>query len=261
MKTVSRSNLNSKNLISSPVEPGQLTWFWPVMVVFSRLIFAVLAQTLVAALFFRTSPSPMLSAGNWWPVYGTLIDLGCLILILALIKKEGVLFRDLVHYDRSQIKRDLLIGLGNILWVFPLAVAGIIITSLFIFNNPQPPSVYSPLPAWAAFYSLLIFPVFWGGMEQATYQGYALPRLVTVFKSPGLAISLVAFGWGIQHIALPFIVDWRFMLFRFLSFLPLAIVMTLVYLRKRRLIPLMVAHWAVDMFGILSGIILPMFLK
>jgi len=155
----------------------------------------------------------------------------------------------------------ILTGLGYILWVFPLAMAGIITTSLLIFNNPQPPSIYSPLPLWAAFYSLLIFPVFWGLMEQITYQGYGLSRLENLTPHPGYAIAVVAFGWGIQHIALPLIVDWRYMLFRFLSFLPLAIVMTLVYRRKRRLIPLIIAHWAVDMFGILSGIFLPMFMK
>ena len=41
----------------------------------------------------------------------------------------------------------------------------------------------------------------------------------------------------------------------------LAVVMTLVYLRTRRLIPFIVAHWAVDMIGILTGIILPMLVK
>jgi membrane protease YdiL (CAAX protease family) len=34
--------------------------------------------------------------------------------------------------------------------------------------------------------------------------------------------------------------------------------MTLIYLRTRRLIPFVVAHWAVDMIGILTAVILPM---
>jgi membrane protease YdiL (CAAX protease family) len=117
------------------------------------------------------------------------------------------------------------------------------------------------LPVWGAIYSLLIFPVLWALMEQCTYQGYALPRLETSLKSTGLALAIVVFGWGIQHIALPLTFDLRFMLYRFLSFLPLAVVMTLVYLRTRRLIPFIVAHWAVDMIGVLTGIILPMVVK
>ena len=98
-------------------------------------------------------------------------------------------------------------------------------------------------------------------MEQCTYQGFALPRLEGALKSKGFAIAIVAFGWGIQHIALPLTFDGCFMVYRFLSFLPLAVVMTLVYLRTRRLIPFIVAHWAVDMIGILTGILLPMILK
>jgi membrane protease YdiL (CAAX protease family) len=117
------------------------------------------------------------------------------------------------------------------------------------------------LPAWAAIYSLLVFPVLWALMEQCTYQGYALPRLQASLKNTGLAVVLVAFGWGLQHIALPLTFDARFMLYRFLSFLPLAVVMTLIYLRTRRLIPFIVAHWAVDMIGILTAIILPMVVK
>ena len=55
--------------------------------------------------------------------------------------------------------------------------------------------------------------------------------------------------------------DWRYMLYRFLSFLPLAVVMALIYLRTRRLIPFIIAHWAVDMLGVLSGIVMPMLMK
>jgi len=254
-------DLNSKDMIQKRVNVGQVLWKWPLAMVFARLFLAVIAQSLVALLFFSASPSPYQAAAAWWPVYGTLIDLGCFILIIRQIRTEGLRFRDLLGFDQRRLGRDILIGLGFILWVFPLAMIGITAASLLIFANPQPPSVYFPLPIWAAAYSLLIFPAIWGLMEQSTYQGYALPRLKALFSRPGLAIAIVAFGWGLQHIALPLIFDWRYMLYRFLSFLPLAVVMTLVYLRTRRLLPLIIAHWAVDMLGILSGLILPMLMK
>ena len=254
-------NLNSKNMVQKRIASGQVDWKWPLAIVFARLFFALLAQSLVAMLFFSASPSPYKAAGDWWPVYGILIDLGCFILITWQIKKEGLRFQDLLNFDARRFWRDVLIGWGFILWVFPLAIIGITGASLLIFGSQQPPSIYSPLPVWAAVYSLLIFPVIWSVVEQTTYQGYVLPRLDAILPHPGLAIAIVAFGWGIQHIALPLIFDWHYMLYRFLSFLPLAIVMTLVYLRTRRLIPFMIAHWAVDMLGVLSGIIVPMLMK
>lgn len=231
------------------------------MLVFSRLFLAIIAQSLVALVFFRSTASPYQSAGKWWPVYGILIDLECFFLVTWRASMEGLRFRDLINFDSRRLGRDLLLGLVYILWFFPLAMVGILGFSFLIYGSPQPPSVYSALPGWAAFYSLLIFPVIWGLMEQVTYQGYALPRLEALWKHRGFAVAIVAFGWGFQHIALPLTLDVRFMLFRFLSFLPLAVVMTLIYLRTRRLIPFIVAHWAVDMIGILTGIILPMFMK
>jgi len=255
------TDLNSKNMIQKRLASGQITSKWPYVIVFARLFFALVTQSLVAALFFSKSPSPYQAAGDWWPVYGTLIDLGCFILIIWQIKKEGLRFRDLLNFDQRRLRRDVLIGLAFILWVFPLAMVGIIGCSLLIFGSSQSPSIYNSLPVWAAVYSLLIFPLTWGLMEQCTYQGYALSRLNAMLPRPGLAIAIVVFGWSIQHIALPLMFDWRYMLYRFLSFLPLAVVMALIYLRTRRLIPFIIAHWAVDMLGILSGIVMPMLMK
>jgi uncharacterized protein len=255
------TNLNSKTLIQTRAVSGKLTWKWPALIVFARLVLAVAAQGLVAVLFFRSTSSPLLDAGKWWPVYGTLIDLGCFFVITWRASQEGLRFRDLINFDPHRLGRDIGLGLVYILWFFPLAMVGILGFSLLIYGTAQPPSVYSPLPAWAAIYSLLVFPAIWGLMEQATYQGYALPRLEALWPRSGFAVALVAFGWGIQHIALPMTLDLRFMLFRFLSFIPLAVVMTLIYLRTRRLIPFAIAHWAVDLIGILTGIILPMMVK
>jgi uncharacterized protein len=255
------TDLNGKNNLQKQAALGRLTLKWPLLMVFSRLILAVVIQCLVALVFFHSAPSPILSAGKWWPVYGTLIDLGCLMLVVRLARKEGLRFRDLINFDAQRLGRDVLRGLLYILWFFPLATAGILGFSLLIYGSLQPPATYSALPGWAAFYALLLFPLIWGIMEQCTYQGYALPRLEALLPKKWMAIAVVVFGWGLQHIALPLTFDPRFMLYRFLSFIPLALVMTLIYLRTRRLIPFMVAHWLVDMVGVLTAVILPMVMK
>ena len=251
------ADLNSRVMNRKRAASGRLNWKWPVMIVFARLFFAIIAQSLIALLFFSSASSPYMAAGRWWPVYGVLIDLGCFLVITWRAGKEGLRFRDLINFDPHHLGRDLLLGLVYILWFFPLALVGILGSSGLLYGTLQPPSVYGQLPDWAAVYSLLVFPIIWGLMEQATYQGYALPRLEAVLPNRGFAIALVVFGWGIQHIALPLTFDMRFMFFRFLSFIPLAVVMTLIYLRTRRLIPFIVAHWAVDMIGILTAVILP----
>ncbi|MBN1855629.1 MAG: CPBP family intramembrane metalloprotease [Dehalococcoidia bacterium] len=252
------TNLNSDPNIQNRVATGQLTLRWPIAIVFARLLLAIIAQMLVALLFLRLASSPYAAAGGYWPVYAIFIDLGCFFLVTWRARTEGLRFRDLIGLDSRRLTVDVRTGFVYVLWVFPLAMAGILGFGFLIYGTFQAPSVYSPLPAWAAIYSLLVFPAVWALMEQCTYQGYALPRLVALFNSRSVAVALVALGWGIQHVALPLTFDVQFALFRFLSFLPLAVAMTLVYLRTRRLVPLVIAHWVVDMAGIVNGIILPM---
>jgi hypothetical protein len=55
----------------------------------------------------------------------------------------------------------------------------------------------------------------------------------------------------VQHSALPFIPDARFVLFRFLAFLPGVLAAMTIYWRTRRLAPLIVAHWPMDIVGAL----------
>jgi uncharacterized protein len=88
--------------------------------------------------------------------------------------------------------------------------------------------------------------VIWSFTEEMTYQGYVLPRLQVLTDRSWLAVLLVGFGWALQHCFLPFSLDSRQLLFRFLIFLPLVIVMPILYLRVRRLLPFVIAHWGMD---------------
>jgi hypothetical protein len=68
---------------------------------------------------------------------------------------------------------------------------------------------------------------------------------------------MVGFFWAFQHSLLPFIADWRFLLFRTLAFAPGAFAMMTIYWRTRRLAPLIVAHWPMDIAGALMVCVLP----
>ena len=61
-----------------------------------------------------------------------------------------------------------------------------------------------------------------------------------------VANLLVALLWSAQHCALPLILDWRFVLYRFLAFLPGVAALMYLYARTRRLTPLVIAHWPMD---------------
>ena len=66
---------------------------------FARAALAVAAQGVVAAVFaFRASPTPWHDSEPWLPVYGTLIDAGCLALLWRLTRREGIGLFDLVGF-------------------------------------------------------------------------------------------------------------------------------------------------------------------
>ena len=257
-----RLELNSQSAIEGRVEAKVITWRGPLLMVFARLVLAFAAQALVALLFaFRSSSAPWLSAARWWPVYAVLIDLSCLALMVRLTRREGIHLLDLVSFDRKRLGSDVLLGLGFGIVFLPIAVIGIVMSNRLVNGILAPLSIYSPLPVWAVIYSLLVFPLIWGMVEQLTYQGYALPRLQALTRKSWVAVVLVTFGWAVQHVGLPSVFDLRYMLVRLLSFLPLALVMTVVYLRVRRLLPFFIAHWAMDFLGVVSGILVPMMRK
>ncbi len=103
-----------------------------------------------------------------------------------------------------------------------------------------------PLPIWATVYALTVWWLIWSPTEEITYQAYVLPRLQVLTGHTWIAFVIVGFFWSAQHCALPLILDWRFVLYRFLSFVPGVLALMFFYWRKRRLAPLIVAHWPMD---------------
>ena len=249
---------NSKIKLQERLRAGRITWKWPLMIVFARLIFAVLAQALVAGLYLiQGHATPWQAAAPWWIVYGTLIDIGCFILLARLVHREGIRLVDLISFQRQRFGRDLLTGVGFIVLYLLLAVAGGILFGALVYGADPTPAVMVPLPLWGTLFSLFVWPLIWAFAEEMTYQGYALPRLELLTGRGWLAILIVSFGWAIQHSAMPLMSDWRWALFRFGSSLLLALILPIIYLRTRRLLPFIIAHWAANFASVLMTVVLP----
>jgi len=220
--------------------------------VLARSAFALLAHGFVALMFVvQRHPSPGSAAAAWWTVYGTLVDIGCLVLLFRLTRRERIRLVDLVGFSSKTLLGDVLLGAGLFVVLFPVVVGGgSLLASLLVYGTARPnlpPGVFHrSLPLWGVLYSRLIWWVIWSFTEEVTYQGYALPRLQVLTGRSWLAILWVAFGWALQHCFLPFSLDVKQVIFRFLIFVPLVIVMPILYLRLRRLVPFVIAHWGMD---------------
>jgi len=249
-----RGSANSLTQLRLRVADGRLSWLGPLVVVTSRTALILVAQGIFAIVFLlRGSTHPWLAAAPWWTVYGTLVDLGCLALLWRFTRKEGIRMRDLIGPIRMRYGRDVLLTIGILAVMFVLFWFGGWITTRLLgpYQTFAGLTDARVLPFWATIYSFSLFWMIWSPTEEMTYNGYALPRLQAL-GGTRLSLIVVTFWWTIQHPFLPFILDWRNFVFRFLAFVPGIVALCLIYLRLRRLGPLILAHWTMDIVAILT---------
>ena len=158
---------NSHEAILQRLGTATLTWRGPALMLFARIACAVGAQALVAAVFaLRASPTPWDDAEPWLPVYGTLIDAGCLALLWQLTRREGIRLFDLVGFQRTRVGGDTLLGFALIPVSLVFILGGIYAAGWLLYGTLTPPYLFGPLPLPAALYGVLVFPLFWGLTEQ-----------------------------------------------------------------------------------------------
>jgi uncharacterized protein len=249
---------NSYQALLRRRDAGTLTWRGPALMLFARAAIAVAAQGVMAAILaLRSSPVPWRDAGPWLPIYATLIDGGCLLLLWRLTRREGIRLFDLVGFQRARLVRDLLLGVALVPACLAFILGGVYAAGWLIYGRLTPPYFTGALRLRAAIYGVLVFPLLWGFTEQMTYNGYLLPRFQVLSRRTGLAVAIVAFVWSLQHSFMPLTFDPRFMAFRLLSPIPESIFVTLLYLRLRRLLPLAISHALMDGATVLLGSLLP----
>jgi hypothetical protein len=250
---------NDDETLLRRLDDGTLTWRGPAVMLFARAVCAVAAQALVAAIFaLRSSPTPWHDAEPWLPVYGTLIDAGCLALLWQLTRREGIGLFYLVGFVRARLVSDALLGVALVPVSLAFILGGVYAAGWLVYGTFTPPYVFGSLPLPAALYGVLVWPFIWGLTEQMTYNGYLVPRFQVLCGSTSLAVALVAFAWSFQHVVMPFTFDGKFMAFRLLSAVPHSLFATVLYLRLRRLVPFVIAHALMDGASVLIGVLLPL---
>jgi len=249
-------SMNSPEAIQSHIVEGRIPRYGPILMLFARSTFILLAQGITFLLLRQlNNPNATVAVRNWWSVYGTLVDLGCLGLLVWLTRREGIHLLDLIGLVKSKLKTEIPLGVGIFAAVFPVTVfGGGMLAMLIVYGNLNPifpeDTYIRTLPLLAVLYSRILWWPLWSATEELTYNGYALPRLIALTRSPWLSVLIVSFFFSIQHSFL-MLAGFQYGLYMFLTFVPLTIAMELVYLRIRRLPPLIVAHWLMDLSSVL----------
>jgi len=252
--------INSPSQIRERMAAGRISWTGPLLLVAGRSALWLALQSLLALVFLaQHRPHPMQAAGQWWPIYANLGDLGCLLGMRYFARKEGIRLRDLIGPIRMRWGRDLFLGLGIMILAFPCAMFGSYLAQILVYGSlAKTPIAFilqaHSLPLWATVYSLTVWWVIQSATEEMTYQGYVLPRLEALTGRTWIAFLIVLFWFSVQHCMFPFIPDWRYVAYRSLMMVPILVLCMVVYLRIRRLSPIIIAHWPMDIsVAIMTG--------
>lgn len=196
---------------------------------------------------------PFNSISKWWTPIAILCNMLTIAILYVVIHKKGLNYKMLLHYEKGKTKIKsatiiifimLIVGMGG------LYVAGFICYGRFPYLDK---TMIEPIPLWVAILVLLLLPLTTTLAEDGLYLGYAI-NLSTSNK--WFNISFSAFFYALQHSFIPFLADGMFILYRFLSFLPLTILICCWYQKNRNPLPIMTGHFILNIATVVQILIM-----
>ena len=180
--------------------------------------------------------------GNWWSPLATVINIITIGLLILIAHKNKQTYFELINYQKGKTKIVEIIVITLIVLVVGtggMYLAGFICYGKIPYNAPM---MIAPIPKVVAILNSLLLPITTAFAEDGLYLGYGVNRINNKFA----AILIPAFFFALQHSFIPTLFDARFMIYRFISFLPLTIILCAYYYRKRNPLPVMIGHALID---------------
>lgn len=196
-------------------------------------------------------PDPGRAAADWWLAWFALASIVNLVILRFLLRRESVSIRDfyLGRDSGSDRASDLKWVAGGLAVAAPLGILPNLILSTALWGDTSIGATLSfrPLPIIAGLAILAVFPIVHALAELPTYFGYVMPRLASSTGWSLRALILCACVLSLQHVFLPLLFDWRYIVWRALMFLPFALWMGYIIYRRPTTLPyLVVAHALLD---------------
>jgi len=216
------------------------TKLWPWIILFSRIVLFFLIQGLFALVFyFLNQTEPWSMAANYWPYVVILTNIICIYLLIQLYKKEKKNYWNVFKIDRSFLKKDILTVLGFLVIIAPISFLPNIFLARYLLGDIESAMnlLLRPMPLWPAIFAAIIFPITQGMVEIAAYFSYVMPRLQKQGLPLWISLGLPSLILGLQHIAVPFLMNIDFILWRGLMYIPFAFFIGIVMKWRPRLLP------------------------
>ena len=180
---------------------------------------------------------------NWWTIVATIVNIFTIILLIVVSKKNDMTYWELINYQKGETKAGQVVLISIVVLVGGMGVmylAGFLCYGKIPY---APPMMIAPVMKLLAIINFFLRPVTTAFAEDGLYLGCG----VNMIKNKTLGIIITAFFYALQHCFIPTLIDGRYIIYRFLSFLPLTIILCYYYQRKRNPVPIMVGHAIIDM--------------
>ena len=184
---------------------------------------------------------------NWWSIVASIVNVITILILILICKKMNITYSKLINYEKGKtsIKQIILITIIVLIFVsIGMNIAGFICYGVIPYAVPM---MAKPIPVILAIINFIILPITVPFAEDALYLGIG----VNSFKNKYLSIIIPAFIYALQHSFIPTLLDGKFIIYRFLCFLPLTIIFCIYYYRKRNPVPIMIGHTIVEMASVI----------
>ena len=180
---------------------------------------------------------------NWWSLVATAVNIVTILLVVLVAKKSGKTYREQLNLKKGMNTPKKTIILVTLFCA--VGMSGMYTAGLICYGSVMPKAsldVVAPMPFVLALINLVLLPATISFAEDGLYLGCG----VNSFKNKYAAIYIPAFFYALQHCFIPTMFDAKYMLYRFLSFLPLTVIFCWYYHKKKNPLPIMIAHAILD---------------
>ncbi len=185
---------------------------------------------------------------NWWSIAASIVNIVVILIIHFFTKKNKSSFWELINYQKGKTKAKQIIGISVLVLV--IGMLGMYMAGYFCYGiiPYAAPMMIAPIPIWIAVINVAILPITTAFAEDGLYLGCGVNQI----HNKILAISIPAFFFALQHSFIPTLFDLRYIIYRFISFLPLTLILCWYYYKKRNPLPIMVGHAIIDVATVLQ---------
>ena len=195
----------------------------------------------------RITSKQLNDMSSWWTTVATIVNILTVIMLIYISRKNDMTYLDLIGYRKgdTSIKQIVIITI----MILSVGGGGMYLAGFLCYGilPYSPPMMIAPVPKVLALINFFLLPVTTALAEDGLYLGCG----VNVIKNKTCAILVPAFFYTLQHCFIPVLIDARYIAYRFLSYLPLIIILCLYYHKKRNPLPIMVGHALIDLMTVI----------